>query len=53
MPMLVTLFGIDTDVSDVQPENAAVRMCVTPFGIITDASDVQPENAAVPMLETA
>ena len=39
--MLVTLFGIVTDVSPEQPENAEFPMLVTPFGIEIDVSPEQ------------
>jgi len=42
--MLVTLFGIETDVSPEQPENAELPMLVTLFGIETDVSPEQPLN---------
>jgi len=39
--MLVTLFGIVTLASELQPENALVPMLVTLFGIVTLASELQ------------
>ena len=50
--MLVTLSGIVTLVSDVQPKNAATSMLVTPSGIVTLVSDVQNMNALSPILVT-
>lgn len=42
--MLVTEFGMVTDVRPVQPENAPAPMLVTEFGMVTDVRPVQPEN---------
>ena len=50
--MLVTLVGIVTVVSPLQPENAYSPMLVTLDGIVTDVSPLQPENAEDPMLVT-
>ena len=50
--MLVTLSGIVTLVSDVQPQNAASSMLVTPSGIVTLVSDVQTVNALSPIWVT-
>jgi hypothetical protein len=49
---LVTLFGIVTLVSPLQPENALSPMYVTPSGIVTLVSPLQPENALSPMYVT-
>ena len=43
--MLVTEFGIVTDVSPVQPENAELPILATELPIVTEVSPVQPENA--------
>jgi hypothetical protein len=40
--MLVTLFGIVTLVSPLQPENAEEAMLVTLSGIVTFVSPLQP-----------
>ena len=45
MPMLVTLFGMVTEVSPVQPDNAPSSMLVIPLGIVMDVSPVWLENA--------
>ena len=50
--MLVTLFGISTEVRPVQLEKAEEPMLVTLFGIVTEVRLVQPENAPSPMLVT-
>ena len=50
--MLVTLSGIVTLVSDVQPKNAVSSMLVTPSGIVTLVSSVQSMNALSPILVT-
>ncbi len=50
--MLVTLDGIVTEVSPLQPENAQLPMLVTLEGIVTDVSSLQQENAYPPMLVT-
>ena len=54
--MLVTLDGIVTDVSPLQPENARSPMFVTLDGIVTDVNPLQSENAtsntSSPMLVT-
>ena len=47
--MLVTLEGIVTDVSPLQPENAERPMLVTLDGIVTDVSPLQPSNAERPI----
>ena len=49
--MLVTLFGIVTDVRPEQPKNAPSPMLVTLFGIVIDVRP-QSENANLPMLVT-
>ena len=51
-PMLVTLFGIVTLVSPMQPENACSQMFVTLFGIVTLVRFMHPANAEFPMLPT-
>ena len=43
--MLVTLSGIVTDLSEVQPENALPPMLVTPSPIVTLLREVQPLKA--------
>ena len=43
--MLVTLSGIMTEVSEVQPEKAAKLMLVTPSGMVIEVSEVLPEKA--------
>ena len=50
--MLVTLFGMVTDVSLLQPKNAEDPMLVTLFGMVADVSLLQPENAseAIPIV---
>ena len=50
--MLVTLEGIVTLVSPLQPENAPSRMLVTLAGIVTLVSPLQPENAESAMRVT-
>ena len=50
--LLVTLFGIVTLVSLLQPENALSPMLVTLSGIVTLVRPLQPENADFPMLVT-
>ena len=50
--MLVTEFGIVTEVRPIQPLNALASMLVTALGIVTDARLVQPLNALAPMLVT-
>ena len=47
--MLVTLLGIVTLVSQLQPENAEDPIIATLFGIVTFVSPLQPENAEDPM----
>ena len=47
--MLVTLFGIVTDVSELQAKKAFVSMLVTLFGMVTDVKP-QYSNALSPML---
>ncbi len=42
--MLVTLLGIVTLVSPLQPENAPLPMFVTLFGIVTLVRPLQPQN---------
>ena len=39
--MLVTLSGIVTEVSEVQPENASSPMLVTLSGMVTEVSELQ------------
>ena len=50
--MLVTLSGIVTLVSPLQPENAEFLMFVTLSGIVTLSSSLQEKNALSPMLVT-
>ncbi len=52
--MLVTLFGIVTEVNPVQPKNADLPMLITLSGIVTAVSPVQPENAeaAIPSVSS-
>ena len=50
--MLVTLLGIVTLVSPLQPKNASLPMLVTLLGIVTLVSPLQPKNASLPMLVT-
>ena len=50
--MLVTLSGIVTLVSDMQPLKAEPPMLVTLSGIATLVSDMQPLKAEPPMLVT-
>ena len=52
MPIVVTLVGMITDASDVQPSKADSPIVVTLFGMITDTSDVQPPNAHLPITVT-
>ena len=40
--MLVTLAGMVTEVSELQPSNAKLPMLVTLFPIVTEVSEVQP-----------
>jgi hypothetical protein len=40
--MLVTPFGIVTDIKEVQPLKALIPMLVTLFGIVTDVKEVLP-----------
>ena len=40
--MLVTLFGIVTDVKPLQPANAKAPILVTLLGIVTDVKPLQP-----------
>ena len=47
--MLVTLLGMVTDVSPLQPENAYSPMLVTLLGMVTDVSLLQPWNAKLPI----
>jgi hypothetical protein len=42
--MLVTLLGMVTDVSPLQPENAIWSMLVTLLGIFTEVRPLQPLN---------
>ena len=49
--MVVTLFGIDTDISPVQPENALSPMLVTSFPIIISWMDVRPLNHELTSLQ--
>ena len=44
-PMLVTEFGISTDVKEEQPRKAPSSILVTEFGISTDVKEEQPEKA--------
>ena len=50
--MLVTLEGIVTDVSPLQPKNVQSSMLVTLDGIVTDVSPLQSQNASLPTLVT-
>ncbi len=50
--MLVTLFGIVTDVSPEQPSKANAPILVTLSGIEIDVKGEQPENAWFAMLVT-
>ena len=43
--MLVTLSGMVTEVSAVQPENVLLPMLVTLSGTVTEVSEVQFSNA--------
>lgn len=47
--MDATLSGIEMDVKEVQPWNAAALIDVTPSGIVIDARDVQPEKTFSPI----
>ncbi len=40
--MLVTEFGIVTDVNPLQPKKTDCPMLVTEFGIVTDINPLQP-----------
>ena len=51
-PMLVTEFGMVTEVRPVQPENALLPMVVTLLGMVTEVRPVQPLKAEFPMLVT-
>ena len=51
-PILVTEFGIVTDVRPLQPEKAAPSILVTEFGIVTDVKLLQPEKALPPIFVT-
>ena len=46
---MVILSGMETAVSDSQPQNASGPIEVTPSGIETEVSDSQPENALAPI----
>ena len=40
--MLVTEFGMMTEVKPVQPEKALLPMLVTEFGMVTEVKPIQP-----------
>ena len=50
--MLVTEFGMVTEVKPVQPWKALLPMLVTEFGMVTEVKPVQPWKALLPMLVT-
>ena len=50
--MLVTEFGMVTEVKPVQPEKAWLPMLVTEFGMVTEVKLVQSWKALLPMLVT-
>jgi len=45
IPILVTPFGMVTEVNDVQPWNELTPILVTPFGMVTEVNNVQLLNA--------
>ena len=49
-PMLVTLSGIVTLVSELHPENAESPTLATLSEIVTLVSELQPENASFPII---
>ena len=50
--MLVTEFGMVTEVKPVQPAKAAPPMLVTEFGMVTEVRPVQPLKAPLPITFT-
>ena len=50
--MLVTEFGIITDVKPVHPEKAALPILVTEFGIVTDVKPVISQHRLSGMILT-
>ena len=50
--MVVTLFGMVTEVRLVQVEKASFPMVVTLLGMVTEVRLLQPEKATFPMLVT-
>jgi hypothetical protein len=52
LPMLVTEFGMVTEVSPEQLQNAPLPMLVTELGMVTEVRLEQPRNASYPMLVT-
>ena len=51
-PILVTEFGIVTDVKPLQPEKAQSPILVTEFGIVTDVKPMQSLKAVYPIFVT-
>ena len=50
--MLVTEFGIVTDVKPMHSEKAPASILVTEFGIVTDVNPLQLEKAELPIRVT-
>lgn len=51
-PILVTLFGMLTEIKPVHSEKAPPPILVTLFGMVIDVRPEQPEKAPPPMLVT-
>ena len=49
LPIDVTLLGIVTELSPVQPEKAQEPIDSTPFGIIMEESSLHPSKALLPI----
>ena len=50
--IVVTLLGIDIDVSPLQPSKASLLMDSTVLGMVTDTKSRQSRNAPCPILRT-